>query len=79
MPSPSATTQLDDLKIMLKENIELGDVVRIEAADRQLLDSYLHIQGGRGVNAVLCRDDGAPRRNSPTTSQCTSPSPGRST
>jgi elongation factor Ts len=44
---------LDDLKITLKENIELGDVVRIEAATGNVLDSYLHIQGGRGVNAVL--------------------------
>jgi len=45
--------QLDDLKITLKENIELGDVVRFEAAPGNVLDSYLHIQGGRGVNAVL--------------------------
>lgn len=44
---------LDDLKITLKENIELGRVVRVEAADGNVLDSYLHVQGGRGVNAVL--------------------------
>ncbi len=47
------STQLDDLKITLKENIDLGDVVRIEAAPGNVLDSYLHLQGGRGVNAVL--------------------------
>jgi elongation factor Ts len=45
--------ELDDLKIAKKENIELGKVVRFEAADGNLLDSYLHIQDGRGVNAVL--------------------------
>ena len=45
--------ELDDLKITLKENIDLGEVVRIEAAEGNQLDSYLHIQGGRGVNAVL--------------------------
>ncbi len=45
--------ELEELKITLKENIELGDVVRIEAADGNVLDSYQHIQGGRGVNAVL--------------------------
>jgi elongation factor Ts len=45
--------QLDDLKIVLKERIELGDVVRIEAAPGNVIDSYLHVQGGRGVNAVL--------------------------
>ena len=50
---PSAPSELDDLKITLKENIELGEVVRIEAAPGNVLDSYLHMQGGRGVNAVL--------------------------
>jgi elongation factor Ts len=47
------TAALDDLKITLKENIELGRVVRFEAASGNVLDSYLHIQGGRGVNGVL--------------------------
>lgn len=46
-------THLDELKITLKEKIELGEVVRIEAAPGNLLDSYEHVQGGRGVNAVL--------------------------
>ena len=45
--------QLDDLKITLKEKIELGEVLRIEAAAGNVLQSYLHLQGGRGVNAVL--------------------------
>jgi elongation factor Ts len=45
--------RLDDLKITLKENIELGEVVRLDAADGELIDSYLHVQGGRGVNGVL--------------------------
>ena len=44
---------LDDLKITLKEKIELGEVVRIEAAPGNVIDSYLHMQGGRGVNGVL--------------------------
>ncbi|MEZ5218258.1 MAG: translation elongation factor Ts [Ilumatobacteraceae bacterium] len=47
------TTQLDDLKLTLKENIELGPVVRFAAAEGNVLDSYLHVQGGRGVNGVL--------------------------
>src|SRR3954470_13993981 len=51
--------ELDDLKITLKENIELGEVVRIEAAAGNQLESYLHIQGGRGVNAVLVEMSGA--------------------
>ena len=45
--------RLDDLKVTLKENIEVGRIVRIAAADGNVLDSYLHIQGGRGVNGVL--------------------------
>jgi len=44
---------LDDLKITLKENIELGRVARLEAGDGETLESYLHLQGGRGVNGVL--------------------------
>ncbi|CAN5736764.1 translation elongation factor Ts [soil metagenome] len=45
--------RLEDLKITLKEKIEVGRVVRLEATDGQVVDSYLHIQGGRGVNGVL--------------------------
>ena len=51
--------QLDSLKIVLKENIDLGEVVRIEAAAGNVIDSYLHIQGGRGVNGVLVEMSGA--------------------
>lgn len=52
------TAILDDLKIVLKEKIELGEVVRIEAAPGNIIDSYQHIQGGRGVNAVLVELEG---------------------
>jgi elongation factor Ts len=47
------------LKILLKEKIELGDIVRFEAASGNVLDSYIHIQGGRGVNGVLVEMSGA--------------------
>jgi elongation factor Ts len=50
--------ELEDLRITLKEKIEVGTVVRIEAPAADVLDSYLHIQGGRGVNAVLVELDG---------------------
>jgi len=52
-------TQLEDLKILLKERIELGEVVRIEAVAGNVLDSYLHVQGGRGINGVLVEMSGA--------------------
>jgi elongation factor Ts len=50
--------EIDDMRLTLKEQIEVGDVVRIEAADGHALDSYLHVQGGRGVNAVLVELEG---------------------
>lgn len=53
--------QLDALKITKKENIEIGQVVRFEAADGNVLDSYLHLQEGRGVNAVLVEVAGGDR------------------
>ena len=50
--------ELDDLILTLKENIELGRVVRFEAVAGSVIDSYLHIQGGRGVNGVLVQLEG---------------------
>jgi elongation factor Ts len=43
---------LDNLKITLKENIQLGQVVRVDAPAGAVLDTYVHRQEGRGVNAV---------------------------
>ena len=51
--------QVDDLKVTLKEKIEVGEVVRFEAAAGNVLESYTHIQGGRGVNGVLVEMSGA--------------------
>jgi elongation factor Ts len=50
--------QIDDLKVTLKENIEVGRVVRIDVAPGQAVDTYLHKQDGRGVNAVIVVLDG---------------------
>ena len=44
---------INDLKVVLKENIELGRVVRIEAAEGNVLDTYIHRQEGRGVLGVI--------------------------
>ncbi|MCB0978197.1 MAG: translation elongation factor Ts [Acidimicrobiales bacterium] len=44
---------IDDLKVVLKENIELGRVVRVEAAEGNVLDTYIHRQDGRGVLGVI--------------------------
>ena len=57
-PSSQRAKELDDLRITLKENIEVGDVVRFEAGRRRRPRAYLHVQGGRGVNGVLVELDG---------------------
>ena len=51
-------TELEELKVTLKENIGLGGVKRIEAAAGNDLGHYQHNQGGRGVNAVLVEEAG---------------------
>ncbi len=45
--------EIDNLKLTLKENISVGMVVRVEAPSGGVVDSYLHTQAGRGVNAVV--------------------------
>ena len=51
-----AAAELDDaidgLRSTLKENISVGRVRRLVAGSGQVLDTYLHQQAGRGVNAV---------------------------
>lgn len=49
------TDQLDDMKITLKENIDLGKVVRVDGGEDDVVDTYLHVQDGRGKNAVVVR------------------------
>ncbi|HXQ61049.1 MAG TPA: translation elongation factor Ts [Acidimicrobiales bacterium] len=44
---------IDELKTTLKENISVGQVVRFDLGDGSTLGTYLHMQSGRGVNAVL--------------------------
>ena len=44
---------IDDLKLTLKENIQVGRVVRFVAGEGNVLDTYLHIQNGRGVNGIV--------------------------
>ena len=59
---PDAASQrsgdLDELKITLKENIELGRVVQFVKGAGNVLDSYLHVQSERGVNGVLVETSG---------------------
>ena len=50
--------EIEDLKLTLKENIQVGVVERLQAADGNILDSYMHRQDGRGVNAVVVEGSG---------------------
>ena len=49
---------IDDLRIAKKENISLGTVALVEAADGNSIDAYLHSQDGRGTNGVIVEGSG---------------------
>jgi elongation factor Ts len=44
---------VDDLKVTLKENIEVGRLVQVTFGDGEAVGTYLHRQDGRGVNGVV--------------------------
>lgn len=44
---------IEDLNIALRENVQLGEIVRFQAAPGNVLGSYLHVQNDRGVNGVI--------------------------
>jgi elongation factor Ts len=54
---PDAVSELSDdidqLKLTTKENIEIGEVIRFEAAEGNFLDTYLHKTEGRGKVGVV--------------------------
>jgi elongation factor Ts len=45
--------EIDRLRTSLQENISVGRVVRMESGQGQVLDTYVHQQSGRGINAVI--------------------------
>ena len=49
---------IDDLRLSIKENVSIGKVVLIEAAADSQIDTYLHVQDGRGVNGVVVEGKG---------------------
>jgi elongation factor Ts len=50
--------EIDRLRATLKENISIGRVRRLVAASGQVVDTYVHQQAGRGVNAVAVALEG---------------------
>lgn len=57
-PAAECETDIEDLKLSKKENIEIGSIEIIEAGDGNELDTYLHVQDGRGVNGVVVEGSG---------------------
>jgi len=53
--------EIENLNIVKKENIALGTVARFEAAEGNLIDTYLHRQDGRGVVGVMLEASGVSR------------------
>ncbi len=53
--------QLESLRLKLRENIAVGTVTHLQAADGNIVDTYLHRQEGRGVNAVVVEGCGVSR------------------
>ncbi len=51
--------RIENLTLVSKENVALGQTVRFEAPEPAIIGSYLHLQNGRGVNAVLVEVTGA--------------------
>ena len=50
--------KIDELRTTLKENISVGQVVYLKATEGQVLDTYVHLQADRGVNAVIVQLEG---------------------
>jgi elongation factor Ts len=44
--------QVETMLTTLKENISIGRVYRLEAGSDEVVETYIHQQAGRGVNAV---------------------------
>ncbi len=44
--------RLETMLTTLKENISIGRVIRLEAGADEVVETYIHQQSGRGVNAV---------------------------
>lgn len=50
-------SEIEELKVTLKENIALGRVVRFQCDAPGVIDGYLHVQSDRGVQAVVVELD----------------------
>ena len=54
----ACATDIEDLKLSKKENIEVGSIDIVEAGEGNLLDTYLHRQDGRGTIGIAVEGAG---------------------
>jgi len=54
----ACATEIEDLKLSKKENIDVGSVEVVEAAEGNMLDTYLHVQDGRGTIGIVVEGNG---------------------
>lgn len=59
--SGQLAARLADLRSTLKENIQAGEIAHFSASAGTVVDGYLHVQNGRGVNGVLVELRGGDR------------------
>ncbi len=52
-------SNVEKMLTTLKENISIGRVYRLEASEGEVVETYIHYQSGRGVNAVAVVVEGA--------------------
>ena len=57
-PAADCATDIEDLMLTKKENIDVGAVHIVEAADGNALDTYLHVQDGRGTIGIVVEGNG---------------------
>jgi len=57
-PASEMASDIEDLQLTKKENISIGKLELIEAADGNAIDVYVHEQDGRGVNGVIVEGSG---------------------
>ena len=57
-PAVDCSSDIEDLKLTKKENIDVGAVHVVEAAEGNTLDTYLHMQDGRGSIGIVVEGDG---------------------
>jgi len=57
-PATACATDIEDLMLSKKENIDVGAVHIVEASEGNALDTYLHVQDGRGTIGIVVEGNG---------------------